>query len=539
MPKLLTPELYKAIYNAAKRYFANATPEQLEPYRNKLNAGSALLRYVEYRNFLPQQEQAGRTIWTHPGEDKTNRWTGVDGNEQIGKQGLYLSLEEDGPLHTSFPEIEHYQDSTVPAQQEVSYFEYEAGNPEPKWQKSKVSELRTMFLFESEKEINGFNLAYDQDPDSIINQVFELARNETPAAFQPDDTVEKLYFHPDDASFNRAIGNAALEQIGIDYFTATSVRDRTSTNLILGAEQGKPIDLLKPQGRITFLIDGITKSTKSVYTVDDLIYNDIFDERGLETPLTKEELEKSWSHFEDFAKKIDGELSWEAATKKIDERIHNDVIGVLKNINDLGSQDRDALVKQILTNDLTKSIEQTLSEFVVTSSVKSEIFIPMYRDIGLEGVTSVLNKEIVEPQFEKLVKLDGAHNYLSLTIASQINDRLSHWLEEHAFEIQAKFLEANSTVTETSTELNTKQDTLTQLNEELLKKPEDNNLREQVDALRIEVEHLANELKDAETRRDQTENEITDNDGKKHDIAEESDRLREQREERRHELERR
>ncbi|MBH5316286.1 hypothetical protein I6N90_00500 [Paenibacillus sp. GSMTC-2017] len=540
MPKVRRKKVYDAVYNASKRYFSKTDPHLLNRYRKKLDARTAMLRYVTYYNFQPQFEQSGRTIWTQPQNDIDNRWTGVGGDEQIGKQGLYLSLEEEGSHHTNFPEIEHYQDPTLPANQEISYFEYEAGRTEAKWQKSKVSELRTMFLFESNKELNGFDFTYNQEPDHMFTEIFEEARKESPDDFLPDETVESLYFHPEDASFNRAIGNAALEVEGIDFFTATSVRDQKSINLILGGNHGSPINTLEPRGRNTFLIDGITKKSRSVYTVDDLIYNDTFDEAGVEAPMTVEELERNWSHLEEYAKKIDADLDWETASIKIDAGIHQYVVEALQQINDPFSLDMDKLTEQLASNELLTAVEKSLSDFVVTSAAtSSESFVPLYKEIGLEGVRSVLNKEIVEPQYEKLVAKDGSHSYISLAVRSELADRKSHFLEQNASDIQKRLSEANTTVNETSTELTTKQESLNQLQEELERKPEDTDLKQEVDALRLEINRMTNELHEAELKREQAEHDVTNNDSNKRETSEELERLKEQRDERRREMERR
>ena len=57
-------------------------------------------------------------------------------------------------------------------------------------------------------------------------------------------------------------------------FDATSVRDPEEINVIIRGEHKKPIDVLDPQGRVTFLLE---RKTIGVYTEGDLEYNANFD----------------------------------------------------------------------------------------------------------------------------------------------------------------------------------------------------------------------------------------------------------------------
>ncbi|MCR8842473.1 hypothetical protein NQ117_02145 [Paenibacillus sp. SC116] len=539
MPSILDSLVYQAVYRVTKRLITSGS-SSLEGYRRNLNEGTALYRYVGYRGFRPQQEMAGRTIWTSPLNDNANRWTGVDWENKSGQQGLYLSSEEPRQMDTSFPELEHYQDSTLPPDQEISHFEYSSGDGELVWKRSKVSELRTMFLFTTNKELTGIDLNYENDSRGIIQDIYRDAKYEIPAAFLSGRTAEELYFDPEDASFNRAIGNAVLESMPVDFFITTSVRDRKSQNVIMRGEQGTAIECLKPQGRNTFYMNDTTKTTESVSTVADLIYNDTFDESSEGIFIPKELLEKTWGELAGLANEIEKDLNWEDGYRQIDEKISSEVSEKLKSTNDPFAQSLDKLEEQLLNDSFVESVKKTFHDFVIADSTLSKSFLSLYSMIGIADVTTVLQKVIVEPRFEKIANKDGsdAQSYIASTLLSELAGRKLHWLEQNAPLIQQRLVEASMTVTETSKELQTKQSSLSEINEALKQVPNDVQLQLTAHNLRNEIDQLTEKLKDAESRKEQADTDTVDNERERKEAYERKERMDEIRKEHRRERER-
>lgn len=278
MPTIVRPGLYDATLSAAREIFAR--PGALDPFFMTKDKGSALYRYVSYRNLLPQEEEAARKIWTSLAKDTSNRWTGL-GTDERGSQGLYMSgefINEDHP----FPELEYYQASTGTSTQEIEYIKYEAGS-NPVKVRVPVSELRTMFLFTQTRALNGRDLSLQVNGDyhPLLTKILELVKQRNPVSLGAEDSLRSLYLSPDDASFTRAIGNAIFELDAVEFFQVTSVRDKISPNIILRGTYGTPIDYLQAQGRTTFFVNSEGKRGLGFYTEDDLRYNDKFDQTGL------------------------------------------------------------------------------------------------------------------------------------------------------------------------------------------------------------------------------------------------------------------
>jgi len=176
----------------------------------------------------------------------------------------------------------------------VSYYEYAPGK-NPTKSTVNVTSLRSMFLFTSKENVMVLDLSLSGSGRGLLNQILNDAKEYLQKA-EPENktlenkTLEDLYKDPNDASFDRAIGNALFEpsMFGINAIQTTSVRDGVSNNIVLKGVQGKPIDILKPEGRATFFVDSNGKAVKGVYTIADLQYNAQFEETGLDHLAPKE-----------------------------------------------------------------------------------------------------------------------------------------------------------------------------------------------------------------------------------------------------------
>lgn len=288
MPKVKRDKLYKAIIDAAREQYAD--PRKLDPYRVTRPEGTPLYRYVDYRNSEPQVEKAGRTIWTDLEYDTSNRWTGRGPGESVeGQQGVYLSGEY-LDINKPFPELEHYINKDVNPNDPVFYYRYEKGVA-PKLVLGTVGELRSMFLFSTNKELQGIDLRISAPGEhQLLQDIFINARKEVPEAFLDSDSLESLYYAGEDASFCRAVGNATLEKTGADFFQTTSVRDKVSVNVIMGGQTKTPIPTLKPEGRASFFLN-LEGGIEGVFTVLDLKYNAAFEQTGLGVLPPRSEIE--------------------------------------------------------------------------------------------------------------------------------------------------------------------------------------------------------------------------------------------------------
>ncbi|MBF0423135.1 MAG: hypothetical protein HQL73_09090, partial [Magnetococcales bacterium] len=75
---------------------------------------------------------------------------------------------------------------------------------------AQINECNKVELFSLNQTLPGLDLTYKTGPDTLLTNIFEEAKRTKPSLFTPEDTLKKLYFNPNDASFNRALGNAAL-----------------------------------------------------------------------------------------------------------------------------------------------------------------------------------------------------------------------------------------------------------------------------------------------------------------------------------------
>lgn len=282
MPNVSDPLRFRAFYTAAAKIFAN---ENLSAYRLATNRGSPLFRYVSYRNSMPQAADAGRTLWLDAQSDVNNRWTGWGEAADNSAQGLYFSrdfLHEGQP----FPEVDHYLNKGADPDALIAYFEYESGI-QPRPMAAKAAELRSMFLFSTNHDLNGLDLRLRTESgeyNPLLEAIVQGVRDANPGMLKPTETLESLYTS-ENADFCRAVGNASLKKLpDMDFFDTTSVRDLKSTNSIMRAVKGVPLEVVDPQGRATFFVNS-DKVGQGVYTVSDMVYNAVFEDPDASPPI--------------------------------------------------------------------------------------------------------------------------------------------------------------------------------------------------------------------------------------------------------------
>ena len=525
MPSIVSPRSYNAILSAARKIFAS--PGALDPFFTTRSEGTPLYRYVSYRNSRPQEEGGGRTIWTPLASDTGNRWTG-SGVDGTGSQGLYMSGEfiNDG---SPFPELEHYQDPTDPPTQEIDHFQYQAGQT-PQWIRTPASELRTMFLFTQTRALNGINFSQEVNgaDHPLLTEILERARDIDPNAFRAEDSLRSLYTSPDDASFNRAIGNALFELGNVDFFQATSVRDGMSPNIILRGTQGTPIDYLQAEGRATFLVDSQGIRGIGVYTIDDLIYNSRFEQTGLGQIPSREVFANLLSPYETTIERIVSDtVDWDYVSSRIDDVVNRNVSDALNRMDNPFNQSIEDLTASLSSQaGLRDSLYQELSDSIFTSLTQSPNFPELYQNIGMEGIRSVSDALIVEPRYSRLVNAPPniINSYLEIAVRKTLVEKRMHWLSENQSQIQQDLTKAESRISETSSELQSKQDALKNVEKQLKEKPEDPTLQQQQRDLNREIKDLVEKQKQVEDKKADLEKDKEKTERDAREASEEKDR---------------
>ncbi len=488
MPKILNPRLYNSIYRVAAPIFTNL-PDASKGYETVLRSGEMTYRYVGYRSGRPQMEDSGRKIWSPITWDTTNRWTGNDGNGH-GEQGLYLSGDAPGGANTSFPELEHYQDASVPPNEKVSYFEYVPGGS-PVWKVGKASELRSMFMFTVNQDLKGIDISYNDDPNNPINLVFEEAVATDPDSIPPGETARSLYMSPTDASFTRALGNAALSTGLYEFLKATSVRDGASVNYVVGAVTGETVASLTPEGRSTFFIDGLTRTSTGVFTIDDLAYNNLFDTDGGGGVIpTREELFPDYEPFLQAAQGVNDAVQWTYAETEVTSFINEQVSKALQGMDDPFSKTVDQIVAEIANPALDGAVRIMLTDYVVASGPLYDDFDQLTDTLSPEGVRSLLSAEVVNPVFNQMTDTSGGASYIELCVRQAVLAEQSHYLDQHASEIEAQIAKADAVSTETSQELEAQQAALDEVNRQLENEPDNAQLLDQQAQLEKEIKEL-------------------------------------------------
>ncbi len=512
MPKIVIPELYNAILSAAKEIFAKR--DALNPFFTTRSEGTPLYRYVSYYNLRPQDEANGRKIWTLLANDTGNRWTGL-GTDGTGSQGLYMSGEfiNDG---SPFPELEHYQNPTVAGTQEINYFRYEAGR-DPAWIRVPARELRTMFLFTQTRALNGidFSLKVNGADHPLLTEILERAKQSNRTVFTVKDDLRSLYTSPDDASFNRAIGNALFELGNVDFFQATSVRDEKSPNIILRGTQGNPIDYLRAEGRATFIVDPEGRRGIGVYTIDDLIYNSRFEQTGLEKIPPKDVFANLLSLYGTTIEKIASDnIDWDYISKKIDDAVDINVSKALDRIDNPFNQSIEDLTASLSAQvELRDSLYQELSGSILTFLTQSPDILALYQNIGMEGIRSVSDALIVGPRYSRLVNAfpnvnappNIVNSYLEIAVRKTLLEMKTHWSSGNQQKIQQELTGAESRISETSSELQSKKDALKEVEEQLKQGSEDLTLKQQQSDLNREISDLVKRQAEVEAEKAQLE----------------------------------
>lgn len=266
--KAQNPQLYDAIHQAA----IDELDHGVRPTDIMVPEGHPVYRYCGYYNNLPAGMDAIRTIHNPLERDGDNRWTGhAPDDVTSGLQGLYVS-EASGGLQ----ELDHSLDAPDASER----------NPEvllENGQTRLAENLRSMYLLSTAREAHGADLTLRGAGREFLRSVLDRARQEHSELLHMDvdlDTALDDLYRSEDASFDRAVGNAVLESGRYECVRTESVRstDAHDLNLVFrGATGTGPLDALRPEGRITWYRDAESGRHEPVYTYDDKAYNDLFD----------------------------------------------------------------------------------------------------------------------------------------------------------------------------------------------------------------------------------------------------------------------
>jgi hypothetical protein len=494
MPVIRFSQIYSVVFSTAQKFFAQM-PASAKPFEMELHDGMSLYRYVGYRSGRPQVSEAGKKLWTPLDKDVTNRWTGL-GSDGGGAQGLYLSGEAPGGNNTTFAELIHYQDPSVPPNQKVSYFEYKPGVT-PTWVSALASELRSMFMFTLDGSLKGLDLRYTADPNAIVNQIFEQALNQSPEIFMPGMSAESLYFAPGDASFTRAVGNAALGK-GYEFVQTTSVRDRGSISIVIGGSPASAFDMLHPEGRATFFLDGIARTSRGVFTIDDMVYNDRYDTTGNGVLPSGSDLNVDFESFRDAARAIENIIPWNLAQEEVESFVNERVQEKLNVMDDPMSQSIDALVAEIATPALNLAIQTMLTDYVVACGPLWEDYDNLVADIGAEGTRSLLGDQIAQPKTQQMTNTSAGPSYVDYCVRSAVLAQQAVYLSNNASDIQRELAQSDAVLSQTSAEIAAQTEALAEVEAQLEQNPEDPTLQQQQADLQKQIEMLNEAQKQAE-----------------------------------------
>jgi hypothetical protein len=493
MPKILNSAVYDAVFAEAYSLFQSG--ERLVTNRTvSMPTGRPLYRYVDYRNFLGQRESAGRTVWSGLREDQTNRWTGSD-PAGGGHQGLYLSEERSGPQDTDFPELEHYQDPEKPPEREIAYFEYRPGH-RPEWSTAQAAELRTMFLFTltlpPDRDLRGLDLTYPAAHD-LLSRIFENARRRSPGAFAAGATVQDLYMAQHDASFTRAVGNAALAA-GFEFLRTTSVRDQSSINVVIGAAPREPLKFLKSEGRATFFVEG--GETKAVVTIDDMIYNNVFGADGLRDVFPADAAEAELTRLTNLTDAVGRRIDWSLAARAIDGRVIAEVQRILRGDQHLLDGPVDPVVHSVVQSGLADQIAQTIDQWVTAAATADRDYTTLVRLVGVEGVRSLVSAVVTRPKLDDIT----VASYIQTVAEAAILRERQHYFEQRAADLMGAIASAREESTATAAELASTRDALKAVEEQHTQQRGDPTLDKEMQRLRDELTRLATEQKAHEER---------------------------------------
>ena len=285
MPTLGDQELYNATYEAALKVLASPACQRGE-YAKKFQMNTPMYHYASGHRDTAVDEKAVRSTYAGPAADTANRWTGspgvaVPGRE--GKVGVYMALEEAGGLDTIFSELMHYivDGKKTGATEYYTYLK----NENPALVRAEVSAIHYQFLYSTNWGLTSLNISRPPAHDAMTRAMVDA--DPTPKTFvgcvyrellkiplYSKLSLYNLYNHPTDASFCRALGNAALSDARYPAITVSSTRGKGTTVVIASAfsATGVPCDALRATGRSTFFIH--EREPGGQVTINDMLYND-------------------------------------------------------------------------------------------------------------------------------------------------------------------------------------------------------------------------------------------------------------------------
>ncbi|RXS80451.1 hypothetical protein EST92_17555 [Streptomyces sp. TM32] len=498
MPKVTNSAIYRATFQAASEILRQQSDDVVGRIRS-MAPNQALYRYVSYRDFAGQQEAGGRTVWTPLSQDLDNRWTG-SGPDGGGQQGLYFSQEGEGPGPTAFPELQYYQDMDrpVPAQEEVAYYEYRPSPPgqpplAPEWTKAPASSLRTMFLYTCTPPLGtpypGLDLTYQGPQDPLMEAILSRARKIAPEAFTDADTVQSLYMASEDASFTRAIGNAALE-VGFRFFQTTSVRDRQSVNVVIRARTREPVTTLSPQGRATFFVRPDDQRRQAVVTIDDMLYNDTFDTSTAIVPA------RDWraqlAQAEERVAHLAQEIDWLYTARAVDAEIGTETRKYLHDHSDILDAPVHSAVGEVTAATVDGRVVEVLTNCVFAAAAARPDYVVLRQNLAAEGVRSLLIRSLVAPKVHQLAE----RGYRQSVVAEVLLKERQHHFEETALQLQRAAAAARQMSGGTAAERNAREAELTKVRDQQGRlKPDDPAFKKESERLRQDAEHLEADIK--------------------------------------------
>jgi hypothetical protein len=514
MPIIGRMAAYRALHEAAQKEFS-VNQKAWKGLITKFPERTPLYRFGAYRNYQPQEDKASRTIWLDLKSDLNNRWTGC-GADGTGFQGLYLSLDGAGKEDTKFPELDHYQPKNAPINQMVSFFRYEK-DKEPYWTTVEGRALRSMYLFHTVEELIAMDLRLSTRTTPLFDAILQRAKRINPSAFTTEDTVHTFYMEGEDASFNRALGNAVLEAFDVNIILTTSVRDANSTNVILRGERGKVAEVLTVDGRGTFYLNG--SEAQGVVTIDDMLFNDKFEQKN-SVLAPKSALSADLDPVREQAKEIGQAIDWKVFETPLDRFIGYSVRAQLSKMEDpFAKKTNDVAAELAGKPDFVTAVSEQIKQYANGSAQNYKNYPELYQKIGLEGVASLILEPVVQPKVDLVTRSDGptGPSYFELSVRTAVASEKNHQLAQRQGQIQEELTAKTLQKGQTSQELSNKQQELSQINQRLKDTPNDPSLPTQKSQLESEIKSIVAQEQREEAERATLANQKGDVDHQKTD----------------------
>jgi hypothetical protein len=176
------------------------------------------------------------------------------------------------------------------------------------------------------------------------------------------------------------------------------------------------------------------------------------------------------------------------------------------------TQNPAALVEAIADGSFRQGLQQTISATLLEGLAAKPEFAPLLERYGADGARSLAGLALGVPLFQRMTTIADGSDFLSSSVLRTVLQAKGHWLAESASDIQKRLADAVTHVTETTGELQAKQEALAAAQKLLDADPRNATLQEQRDAINRELLALTEQLEEAEQAETKAEDDAKAND---------------------------